>query len=67
MFNLSAEKDYLKSLQDSKELANTIRRFWNRKGFTEVRVWVDTESVGLEDVYVIRSNISKLNLLTNYK
>ena len=57
-------KDYIRSLGDSKELASKIQSWWHKRGFPDVKVWVETHksvsSFGsrLPPNHYIRSNIS---------
>lgn len=58
--------DYVSSFVDSKILAGRIQAYWHNKGYTQVKVWVETELTNIEErkeSYSIRSNI-KFNCST---
>lgn len=52
--------DYLTSYIDSKILASRIQGYWHNKGYTKVRVWVESEQDLNSDrkFHNIRSNIA---------
>ncbi len=57
------KNDYIRNRFASEEMADKIREFYHRKGYTKVKVWVEedrpTTSFGtkLPSVYSVRSNI----------
>lgn len=59
-----SKKDYLKNKFAAEELVDTIRDWWHRRGFTGVRVWIETDQsisefgTKLPPTYSVRSNIS---------
>jgi len=57
-------KDYIKNKYAAEELVETVRDWWHRRGFTQVKVWVETEQAKSEygtklpPTYSVRSNIT---------
>lgn len=57
------KRDYIKNKFASEELADQIRDWWHKRGYTQVRVWVEEDrpitSLGtrLPANYSVRSNI----------
>jgi hypothetical protein len=57
------KKDYIRNKFASEELADQLRDWWHRRGYTKVRVWVEEDrpisdfGTRLPANYVIRSNI----------
>lgn len=51
--------DYLKSKAHSMSLAKRVEEVWHRKGYKQVKAWVETISqANGEKYFVVRSNIS---------
>lgn len=59
-----SKKDYLKNKFAAEGLADVIRDWWHSRGYTDVKVWVETEQsvsdfgTKLPPTYSIRSNIA---------
>lgn len=50
--------DYLSSRSASNQLASNIEEYWSKKGYTNVRAWVEKQDYGRKHIYVVRSNLS---------
>ena len=51
-------KDYLLSKFDSNGLAKSIQDYWHQRGYTKVRVHVETDTLASgEQRHYVRSNI----------
>ena len=59
---MNTKRNYIGNLSDARYAARKIQAYYEIRGYTEVRVWVEKEQFGERNgkphyIYVIRSNL----------